>query len=104
MKALILKSPGNGAIANTSDPQALLGSVIVKVLHTLVYHITPNVFHGTVPSSNMTLPYPLVFGSPAIGRVAAIGSDTTAYKSGQLVPAMTLMCQPFGAPLTASMR
>ncbi|KAL7917434.1 GroES-like protein [Trichoderma austrokoningii] len=85
MKALILKSPGNGAIENTPVPQALPGSVIVKVLHTLVYPITPDVFHGTVANPNMTLPYPLVFGSPAIGRVAAIGPDTTAYKPGQLV-------------------
>jgi threonine dehydrogenase-like Zn-dependent dehydrogenase len=85
MKALILKSPGNGVIENTPVPQALPGSVIVQVLHVLVYQITPDVFYGTAPNPNMTLPYPLVFGSPAIGRVAAIGPDTTAFKPGQLV-------------------
>jgi threonine dehydrogenase-like Zn-dependent dehydrogenase len=43
------------------------------------------VFYGTAPNPNMTLPFPLVFGSPAIGRVAAVGPDTTAFKPGQLV-------------------
>lgn len=85
MKALILKSPGNGAIENTPVPQAVPGSVIVQVLHVLVYQITPDAFHGNTANPNMTLPYPLVFGSPAIGRVAAIGPDTTAFKPGQLV-------------------
>lgn len=85
MKALVLKGPGNGAIGTTPVPQALPGSVIVRVLHVLVYQITPDVFHGTVANPKMTLPYPVVFGSPAIGRVAAIGPDTTAFKPGQLV-------------------
>ncbi|PTB36256.1 hypothetical protein M441DRAFT_31393 [Trichoderma asperellum CBS 433.97] len=85
MKALVLKGPGNGAIETAPVPQALPGSVIVRVLHVLVYQITPDVFHGTVANPNMTLPYPVVFGSPAIGRVAAIGPDTTAFKPGQLV-------------------
>ncbi|KAL6899980.1 GroES-like protein [Trichoderma evansii] len=85
MKALVLKGPGNGAIESIPVPQAVPGSVIVRVLHVLVYQITPDVFHGTVANPNMTLPYPVVFGSPAIGRIAAIGPDTTAFKPGQLV-------------------
>ncbi|KAM0257755.1 hypothetical protein ACHAQJ_004206 [Trichoderma viride] len=85
MKALILKSPGNGVIETVPVPQPGPGSVVVKVLHLLVYQITPAVFYGNAANPAMTLPFPLVFGSPAIGRVAAIGPDTTAYKEGQLV-------------------
>lgn len=64
MKALVLKGPGNGAIEDTPVTQAVPGSVIVCVLHVLVYQITLDVFHGTLANPNMTLPFPLVFGSP----------------------------------------
>lgn len=85
MKALVLKAPGDGVIESVPVPQPGPGSIVVRVLHVLIYQITPHVFYGTVPNPAMKLPHPSIFGSPAIGRVAAVGPDTTAFKPGQLV-------------------
>ncbi len=85
MRALVLKSPGDGAVETIAVPQPGPGSITIRVIHVLVYKITPDFFYGTVGNPGMSLPYPLVFGGAAIGRVAATGPDTTAFKPGQLV-------------------
>ncbi|KAH8802601.1 chaperonin 10-like protein [Xylogone sp. PMI_703] len=85
MRALVVKGPGDGAVESVPVPQPGPGSVIVHVLHVLVYQLTPDFFYGTTANPNLKLQYPLVFGGGAVGRIAAIGPDTTAFQPGQLV-------------------
>ncbi|KAL7928211.1 GroES-like protein [Trichoderma chlorosporum] len=85
MRALVVKGPGDGAVENIPVPQPGPGSIIVRVLDVLAYKITPDFFSGAKADVGMTLPYPLVFGGAAVGRVAAIGPDSTAFSKGQLV-------------------
>ncbi|EHK23030.1 uncharacterized protein TRIVIDRAFT_29757 [Trichoderma virens Gv29-8] len=85
MQALVVKGPGDGAVETIAVPQPGPGSIIVRVLDVLLYKATPDFFYGAQTDAGMTLPYPLVFGGAAIGRVAAIGSDSTAFSPGQLV-------------------
>lgn len=64
-------------------PEILPGSVIVRVLATTIEAAFDRLITGGIPG--LTVPTPLVPGSRAIGRVAAIGPDTTTLKVGQLV-------------------
>lgn len=85
MRALVVKGPGDGAIETLPVPQPGPGSIVVRVIDVLLYKTTPAIFHGENAAAGMTLPYPVVFGGAAVGRVAATGPDTTAFSPGQLV-------------------
>ncbi|PNP51257.1 hypothetical protein THARTR1_08161 [Trichoderma harzianum] len=85
MWALVVKGPGDGAIETIAVPQPGPGSIVVRVIDVLLYKTTPAFFDGANAAAGMTLPYPLVFGGAAVGRVAATGPDTTAFDLGQLV-------------------
>jgi NADPH:quinone reductase-like Zn-dependent oxidoreductase len=71
-----------------SMPEAVPGSVIVSVLAAPIDHVMPHELAGEM--GWMTLPTPFIPGPNAIGRVAAIGSDSTSFQLGQLV-----MLEPF---------
>jgi NADPH:quinone reductase-like Zn-dependent oxidoreductase len=85
MRALVVKGPGNAAVESIPVPKPGSGSVTVRILHVLVYQLTPNLFYGTPATAAMSLPYPVAFGGAAVGRIAAVGPDTTAFTPGQLV-------------------
>lgn len=82
-RALVLEDLGSGfQVKQLPTPQPDTGSAIVRVTTAgaLPYH--RDVYDGKRPNS---FPTPLVGGFGAIGHVAAVGSDATALKPGQLV-------------------
>jgi D-arabinose 1-dehydrogenase-like Zn-dependent alcohol dehydrogenase len=88
-RALIFPSAGQPLTVQTiPTPDAVPGSVIVRVLASTVEPATAHILSGEIPS--LTVPTPLVLGGKAFGRVAAIGPDTTSLQVGQLV-----MLEPF---------
>ncbi|KAH7146831.1 hypothetical protein B0J13DRAFT_441812 [Dactylonectria estremocensis] len=64
-------------------PEATAGSVVVKVLNTVVFPYAEDIHQGRLPVFNLTLP--LVPHPSHIGRVHAIGSDAVLAKPGDLV-------------------
>jgi NADPH:quinone reductase-like Zn-dependent oxidoreductase len=63
-------------------PQPTPGSAIIRVLATPVISYMKNIYNGT---RKYSYPTPLVVGTSAIGRVAAVGPDAVHLKPGQLV-------------------
>lgn len=63
-------------------PEAIPGSAIVKVLAVPVISYSREVYNGTRKYPYIT---PLVPGTSALGRVAALGVDSTFLRIGQLV-------------------
>lgn len=63
-------------------PQPTPGSAIVRVLAANVVSYMGNVYNGT---RQYPYPTPLVTGTSAIGRIAAVGPDATSLTPGQLV-------------------
>lgn len=81
--ALVLTSPTAPlSLQSLPIPIPTSGSVTVRVLATYVLSYMREVLTGARPYK---LIHPLVPGSNAIGRIHAIGPDTTAFSSGQLV-------------------
>ena len=82
MKALVLPNAGASLELRTvPTPNAVSGSVVVKVLATLLSDKHEHMFAGHF----FTFPPDYTPGGQAIGRVAAIGPDTTSLAPGQLV-------------------
>lgn len=63
-------------------PQPTPGSAVVKVLVANVIGYMKNIYNG---ARKYSYPTPLVAGTSAIGRVAAVGEDAVSLKPGQLV-------------------
>ncbi|PQE30114.1 alcohol dehydrogenase protein [Rutstroemia sp. NJR-2017a WRK4] len=83
MRALQLEVMGQPQIKTLPTPTAVDGSVVVKVLATSVEPAYKHIFDGKVPF--LHVPTPSIPGTRAVGRVAAIGPDTTSLELGQLV-------------------
>lgn len=82
-RALLFSAVGEPlSVQKAPTPEALHGSLIVKVLASSVASVSHHHLNG-VPG--LTVPTPYVYGNNAIARVAAIGPDTTSLKVGQLV-------------------
>lgn len=64
-------------------PEVTPGSVVIRVLAATVRAKSPRIYRD--PKSGYPLPFPLVPGHTAIGRVSKIPSDVTILKEGQLV-------------------
>ncbi len=83
MKALVVESSGQPLILKTVPvPSATPGSCVVKILVVQADDKTPHIIKG-IPG--YTIPPNFVPAAHAIGRVAAVGPDTTALRVGQLV-------------------
>ncbi|KAH8886511.1 GroES-like protein [Thozetella sp. PMI_491] len=83
MKALVCEEAGKPLqLKIVPTPQPIIGSVVVKVLCVLSQRSLPHILTG---KSFFTFPTPLTPGNSAIGRVAAVGQDTTSLAVGQLV-------------------
>lgn len=68
-------------IQTVTTPAPLIGQVLVNVLATPILSYTSGVLSGTM----FPLVHPLTPGIAAVGRVAAVGADSTTLKRGQLV-------------------
>ena len=82
-RALVLSSfsePPKVKRVPTSAPTA--GSATVQILVASVLPFAKNVYNGTM---QYPMPTPLIIGSSAIGRIAAVGPDATSLSPGQLV-------------------
>lgn len=83
MRALVCDGPGQPLVVKTMPtPQPTMGSVIIKVLCIQSQRSLQGILSGKTP---FTFPQPLIPGNTGIGRVAAIGPDTTKLAIGQLV-------------------
>lgn len=83
MRALVCDGPGQPLVVKTvPTPQPTVGSVIIKVLCVQSQRSLQGILTGKTP---FTFPQPLTPGNSGIGRVAAIGPDTTSLAVGQLV-------------------
>ena len=83
MKALVVEFPGQPLTLKTVPvPSATPGSCVVKVLVVQADDKTPHIIKG-IPG--YTIPPNFVPAAHAIGRIAAVGFDTTALRVGQLV-------------------
>ncbi len=82
-RALVLRSTNEPPeVEIIPTPQPTPGSIIVRVLVASVVPYMRDVYNGT---RQYPFPMPLVIGSSAIGRIAAVGPDTTFLSPGQLV-------------------
>lgn len=70
-------------IQTIPPPDAVQGSVVVRVLSSVVEPGIKSILSGQLP--HFYFPTPMVFGARAIGRVAATGPDTTSLEVDQLV-------------------
>ncbi|PCD24832.1 hypothetical protein AU210_013947 [Fusarium oxysporum f. sp. radicis-cucumerinum] len=84
-QALVLHStrdPYDISVVTQDTPQLCPGSAVIRVLSAGVLTYADRVYSGHKP---YPYPEPFVIGSSAIGRVVAVGPDTTSLKPGQLV-------------------
>ena len=70
------------SVQDVAIPQAVPGSAVIKVLATSVPPGARNIFSGGLP---FPLAYPFIPGSSAVGRIHALGPDSTSLVEGQLV-------------------
>ena len=80
----LLSLDSNPVVEVIPTPQPTPGSVVIQILATPILSYQNQVYP---PNNIRNYPYPLPLtgGSSAIGRVAAIGPDTTSLEKGQLV-------------------
>ncbi|KAL2436492.1 hypothetical protein ABEF95_011193 [Exophiala dermatitidis] len=83
MRAVKLTAPGQFSVEEIPTPQVQAGSVLIKVEAAMVQPQTRNILNAVVPQ--FRLPYPVVPGSNAIGRVVEAGPDAVVLEKGQLV-------------------
>ncbi|EHY53770.1 hypothetical protein HRR83_003984 [Exophiala dermatitidis] len=83
MRAIKLTAPGQFSVAEIPTPQVQAGSVLIKVEAAMVQPQIRNILNAVVP--HLRLPYPVVPGSNAIGRVVEAGPDAVVLEKGQLV-------------------
>jgi threonine dehydrogenase-like Zn-dependent dehydrogenase len=69
-------------------PEPLPGSVVIRVVTTAIESAFKRLVEGGIPG--LTVTTPMIPGSRAIGRIVAVGPDTTTLNVGQLV-----ICEPF---------
>lgn len=82
-RALVLSSTTEPPTVQTiPTPQATAGSAIVRILVANVIANSRDIYNG---KKKYAFPTPIVIGSSAIGRIAAVGPDATLLTPGQLV-------------------
>ncbi|RFU81832.1 alcohol dehydrogenase [Trichoderma arundinaceum] len=82
-RALVLHSLDSPLkVEHPPTPQATSGNVVVRVLAANVLSYGREILDGTRP---YPYPKPYIPGGSAIGRIAAVGPDSTVFAPGQLV-------------------
>ncbi|KAJ4376325.1 hypothetical protein N0V83_001608 [Neocucurbitaria cava] len=69
-------------VKTVPTPQVASGSALVKTLYTPIVSYTKEVVYGI---RKYLYPTPFVFGPSGVGRVVALGPDSTSLELGQLV-------------------
>lgn len=83
-KALVCHAVGQPlSIESVPTPDAVPGSVVVRVLASGVPTNGQKAFAGEIPF--LQFPTPIIPGAMGVGRVAAVGVDTASLQVGQLV-------------------
>lgn len=83
MKALVLTSTSQPlTLESVSVPTPTVGSATVHILATNIISYARDVYNG---KRAYPFPQPLIPGSSAIGRIAAVGPDATKLQPGDLV-------------------
>jgi D-arabinose 1-dehydrogenase-like Zn-dependent alcohol dehydrogenase len=88
MKALVVPARGSQiGLQTVPVPEALPGSVIVKVLSTFVNPNQAKILRSkdSKDSIGFTFPTPMIPGAYSVGRIADVGPDTTSLAVDQLV-------------------
>ena len=84
MKALVLEEKGKPlSLKSVPTPEVTAGSVLVKILASSIPSDLSAILRGEIPY--LILPTPVIPGNTMVGRIAAVGPDTTTLKVGQLV-------------------
>lgn len=79
-KALFVESTDQPIIVKTlPTPQPFHGSAIVKVLAADIISYHREIYNG---QRHYSFPKPLIPGSSCVGRIAAVGPDSTALSAG----------------------
>ncbi|KAL6719621.1 hypothetical protein ACLMJK_001542 [Lecanora helva] len=82
-RALVVTSTSEvPAIQNLPTPKPTPGSAIARILATNVLSYSRDIYNG---KRQYPFPTPLVPGSSAVGRIAAVGPDAALLKPGDLV-------------------
>lgn len=83
MKALVLKSSSEAPTVETvPTPQPAIGGAVVRILAANVISYMRDIYNG---KRKYPYPTPLIPGTSAVGRIAAVGPDATKLKIGDLV-------------------
>lgn len=83
MKALVLESTSEPPTVETvSTPQPAIGSAVVRILVANIISYMRDIYDGTRPYH---FAMPLIPGTSAFARVAAVGPDATKLQPGDLV-------------------
>ena len=83
MKALVVRSTSEPPTVETvPTPQPAIGSAVVRILFANTISYIRDIYNG---KRKYPFPTPLIPGTSAIARVAAVGPDATKLKSGDLV-------------------
>ena len=83
MEALVLTSiPTPPTIQIVPTPKVIPGSAVVRILYANVISYMRDMYNG---SRKYPFPMPLITGTSAIGRIAALPEDATRLKVGDLV-------------------
>ncbi|KAF4831278.1 alcohol dehydrogenase [Colletotrichum tropicale] len=83
MRALRLLSPGRETLASLPTPSPRPGAILIRILTVYVQSNTVDILNAS--HLLYELPYPVIPGTNAIGRVAALSHVTTSFKEGDLV-------------------
>jgi NADPH:quinone reductase-like Zn-dependent oxidoreductase len=82
-RALVLTSIAHGPeIKHIPTPRPGPGSAVVRVQAANIISYSKFIYNG---ARNYPFPLPLVIGTSALGRIAALGPDSVLLKPGELV-------------------
>lgn len=83
MRAVVVHSTSQPpTVDQVPVPQPVHGSATVRILSAGVISYIRDIYNG---KRNYPFPTPLIAGTSAIGRVAAVGPDAAKLKAGDLV-------------------
>lgn len=89
MRALVQTAPGQASVQVVPVPKVDYGFVLIKVEAILINSNYKAIFNAALP--HFQLPYPLIPGTNAVGRVVAAGPDATVLSEGKLVITSTFI-------------